>query len=111
MPRDLATSCLRRHYVNETGAEEDKRHGEHGPSKVLHGDVTAEHVAEVVEEPHSRGVAHGDAEVHGEGHDGHEDAEDGQEDPVLAKLGERPVPDVGDDVAGSSVARPVAQHL
>ena len=50
------------------------------------------------------GVAGADAPVHEEGDDGHDDAEHGEEHPVLADLGEGVLPHDGHDVGRARVA-------
>ena len=74
--------------MDKPGTEEDQEDGEADPGRELEVDVGHQ----VVDQPEPGVAAQGDGVVHGEADQGHDDAQQGEEDPVLANPGEGVAP-------------------
>ena len=75
--------------MDKAGTEEDEKDGEADPGQELQVDVAHQ----VVDQPEPGVAAQRDGVVHGEADQGHDDPQEGEEDPVLAYPGESVSPD------------------
>ena len=75
--------------MDKPGTEEDQEDGEADPGRELEVDVGHQ----VVDQPEPGVATQGDGVVHGEADQGHDDPQQGEEDPVLAYPGEGVAPD------------------